>query len=250
LLTPKSALSLSLAVHELATNAAKFGSLSRPDGRVAVRWRLTDAGSVELSWCETGGPLVDAPTRRGFGSTLIERALAMETGGRATIHYLRSGVVCDVFLPASSISLGDSGAHHRPKDEPVVMAAAAETASEAFHILVVEDSFLLVTLIEDMFDDFGWQIVGPATTKAEALVLAESEVFDAALLDINLNGDMSWDVAVALKQRGIPFVFSTGYDTATALPDYLAGSPVMGKPFRRNQLEQRLRQVIVDKRGS
>jgi CheY-like chemotaxis protein len=169
----------------------------------------------------------------------------METGGRANIHYLRSGVVCDVFLPASSIAPGETRASHRTIDEPLAIAPVARRASDAFRILVVEDSFLLVTLIEDMFDDFGWKVVGPASTKAEALLMVECEMFDAALLDINLDGEMSWDVAVAIKDRGIPFVFSTGYDTATLLPDYLAGSLVLGKPFRRNQLEQRLREAIV-----
>ena len=76
-LTPKSALALSLVLHELATNAAKFGAFSRPGGSVAVQWRILGDGSIGLSWTESGGPVVEPPTRRGFGTSLIERALTL-----------------------------------------------------------------------------------------------------------------------------------------------------------------------------
>ena len=247
LLTPKSALSLSLAIHELATNAAKFGPLSHSEGRVTVSWILADDNSIELSWRETGGPPVLPPKRRGFGSTLIERALAMETGGRAKIHYLRAGVVCEVSLPASSVS--EFGAQAPLLDGPARAEAAPKGIQEAFRILVVEDSFLLLLSLETLFDNLNWEIVGPASRKADALALARTETFDAALLGVNLDGEMSWVVAEMLLERGIPFVFSTGYNSATLLPDHLAGSSVIGKPFTDMDVEQRLRQVIADKRG-
>lgn len=103
LLTPKAALVLSLAVHELATNASKYGALSVETGKVAIHWRKTEDGGTELHWIETGGPEVHKPRRRGFGSTLIERALAIETGGEAHIDFLPTGVQCMVSLPYSSI---------------------------------------------------------------------------------------------------------------------------------------------------
>jgi light-regulated signal transduction histidine kinase (bacteriophytochrome)/CheY-like chemotaxis protein len=250
-LTPKSALSLSLAIHELATNAAKYGALTLPSGHVAVGWRRTSDGGVELSWTETGGPLVEQPKRRGFGSTLIERALAMETGGRATVHYIRTGVICDVFLPASSVSASNADAQSSPNSQPdsSLMEEAPDARSpENFRILVVEDSFLLVTAIQAILDDLCWVTVGPATSRTEALALAQSEVFDAALLDVNLDGETSWDVARLLETLGIPFVFGTGYDVSSVLPDDLAGSPVIAKPFQSRDVEQRLRDVILAKR--
>jgi two-component system, chemotaxis family, sensor kinase Cph1 len=103
LLTPKAALVLSLAVHELATNASKYGALSVESGKVAISWQQTDEGGMELRWIETGGPAVRKPHRRGFGSTLIERALAIETGGEAHIDFLATGVQCVVSLPQSSL---------------------------------------------------------------------------------------------------------------------------------------------------
>jgi light-regulated signal transduction histidine kinase (bacteriophytochrome)/CheY-like chemotaxis protein len=250
LLTPKAALSLSLAVHELATNAAKYGAFTASLGHVAVDWRRASNGGVEMSWAETGGPLVEKPDRRGFGSTLIERALAMDTGGRAKVHFLAAGVVCDISLPPSSVissSIAPPVAATLKLEVRRVADVPAAASSGAFRILVVEDSFLLVTAIQTMIDDLGWVVVGPATCKADALTLAQSEAFDAALLDVNLDGETSWDVAAALQTRGIPFIFGTGYDVLSVLPEELAGSTIIAKPYYSKELEQRLREVIAHK---
>ena len=218
---------------------------------MAVGWRQATDGGVELSWTETGGPLVEQPKRRGFGSTLIERALSMETGGRAIMHYLRTGVVCDIFLPVSSVTYSGADAQGgaNSQTEGGLMADVPDAAPpEAFRILVVEDSFLLVMMIQAMLDDLGWVAVGPATRRSEALALAQSETFDAALLDVNLDGETSWDVAAVLRTRGISFVFGTGYDVSSVLPDDLAGSAVIAKPYDSRDVEQRLREVIAAKR--
>jgi light-regulated signal transduction histidine kinase (bacteriophytochrome) len=245
MLTPKSALSLSLAIHELATNAAKFGAFSQPLGRVAVRWMLTPGGDIDLTWREIGGPLVTPPTHAGFGTSLIERALAMETGGRAKLHYHPAGVVCDVFLPSSSVlqcSIREAGV---PQAEPTEVDRDPAGQGKPYRILVAEDAFLLVTLLQDMFDALGWEMVGPATRLADALQLARHEIFDAALLDINLDGTMSWEVADVLKERGIPFVFGTGYSVSAVLPENLAGSPLISKPYELSELRQVIERAIV-----
>jgi light-regulated signal transduction histidine kinase (bacteriophytochrome)/CheY-like chemotaxis protein len=249
-LTPKSALSLSLAIHELATNAAKYGAFSGPDGAVSVVWKLTTDGGVDLSWREVGGPPVEEPHRRGFGSTLIERALAMETGGRANLKYVRTGVVCDIFLPSTSIL------RHHPASEaprvstPAVNESPADEDMQPYRILVVEDSFLLVMALQDLFDDLGWQLVGPGTRLSDALELARTQTFDVALLDVNLDGAMSWEVAGVLKDRSLPFVFSTGYDVNGVLPPNLAGSTMLGKPFNLEAVETALRFAITNNPAS
>ncbi len=102
-LTPRCALSLSLAIHELATNAVKYGAFAKPGGGVAVSWTLGTSRDLDLQWRETNGPPVVKPTRTGFGSALIQRALAIETGGRALIQYPQAGLCCDIWLPAASI---------------------------------------------------------------------------------------------------------------------------------------------------
>lgn len=98
-LSPKTALSLSMALHELATNAMKYGALSTPGGRIRVAWDFAPdsaAARLDLTWTESGGPPVKPPTDRGFGSRLIERGLAAELSGSAAIDFNPEGVVCRI----------------------------------------------------------------------------------------------------------------------------------------------------------
>ncbi len=101
-LKPKQALALSMGLHELATNAGKYGALSVADGQVTVTWATRQVDQrvwLKLQWTETGGPLVQAPTRRGFGSRLIGDGLAYELDGNVTLEFLHSGVTCVIDLP-------------------------------------------------------------------------------------------------------------------------------------------------------
>lgn len=95
----RAATALSMAMHELATNAVKYGALSVGAGRVGLRWRTVEspgARTLRLEWSEHGGPAVTAPQRRGFGSRLIERALAYDLGGKAAIAFEPQGIVCTI----------------------------------------------------------------------------------------------------------------------------------------------------------
>lgn len=103
-LSPTAAVTMTLAFHELATNAAKFGALSRPEGRVSVAWTVGRTGTdraVEIEWREERGPRVEPPARRGFGSRLIERGAARELGGQITLDFAPGGVACAFHLPLS-----------------------------------------------------------------------------------------------------------------------------------------------------
>jgi PAS domain S-box-containing protein len=105
--TARVALALSMLLHELATNALKYGSLSNATGTVSVTWSIVDEGGtpaaprmrLNLRWEEQGGPPVTIPTRKGFGSRMIERGLAGELGGEAQINYEPEGVVCTLDVP-------------------------------------------------------------------------------------------------------------------------------------------------------
>lgn len=108
-LDSKTALSLSMALHELSTNAAKYGAFSVPAGRVSVDWRIEDGGAeplLRLVWRESGGPPVSPPDRRGFGSKLIERGLAAELRGVVRLNFALTGVVCTIDAPLSSVGAG------------------------------------------------------------------------------------------------------------------------------------------------
>jgi len=100
---PRCAMMLSLALHELATNAAKYGALSTAAGRVSVVWDLPDpvAKTITLSWSETNGPRVQAPQHRGFGSRLIEEAFPQQFQGRVSLAYDQTGVRCTLEFPTA-----------------------------------------------------------------------------------------------------------------------------------------------------
>jgi two-component sensor histidine kinase len=101
-LKPKPALTLAMVLHELATNAAKYGSLSAPGGLLAVAWAVTDgeAGrSLQIEWRESGGPAVRQPQHRGFGSRLVERGITKELKGSARISFDPDGVRCSMGIP-------------------------------------------------------------------------------------------------------------------------------------------------------
>ena len=99
LVNPKQALTLSLVMHELAANAAKYGALSVASGRVEIGWGIEPDRSLVLTWQESGGPHVASPQRRGFGSQLIEFNLAHEFGGEAKLDYRPTGVECVLRIP-------------------------------------------------------------------------------------------------------------------------------------------------------
>jgi chemotaxis family two-component system sensor kinase Cph1 len=242
MLAPKSALSLSLGIHELATNAVKYGALSVEDGALSVAWKIGESGGLDLTWRESGGPEVKMPMRRGFGSTLIERALRMETGGQSDLRFEPSGVVCTINLPASTVTGTAATTSSMPAiAEPA--ARPAEPVKGGKRILVVEDSSLVLMLIEDVIADLNWDIVGPALRLSEGVTLARESDFDAALLDVNLDGKMSWEIGEILQQRGIPFAFTTGYDSSTVLPERFNGQLIVNKPFSGDDIGRALHKL-------
>jgi PAS domain S-box-containing protein len=101
-LPPAAAQALAMALHELATNAAKYGALSRPEGRVEVAWQGGRRAPLVLTWTETGGPRVARPRRRGLGTAILQRALAGSLGGRTQMDWRPEGLVCELSLPAEA----------------------------------------------------------------------------------------------------------------------------------------------------
>jgi two-component sensor histidine kinase len=101
-LSPQVAVNFSLAVHELATNAVKYGALSSPGGRVRVHWQR-DGESFVFDWREMGGPEVRKPTKKGFGTRLIERTLAAEIRGRVELEFDQAGLICRVSTNHASV---------------------------------------------------------------------------------------------------------------------------------------------------
>ena len=185
-LTPGATMAVAMALHELTTNAVKYGALSVAEGRVRIEFARDADGSLTLEWIESGGPEVIPPRRRGFGSLLIEGSIRTEVGGAAEVRYLRGGLVCSITIPAAQIV---------PRSEPAAPAPAAErdapeggrgAAADCGNILLVEDQSMVAQDTKRRLESFGYKVVGPAHTVEEAMRLANSEPLGAAILDINL----------------------------------------------------------------
>jgi PAS domain S-box-containing protein len=110
LLLPRAAVALAMGLHELATNAAKYGALHVPEGRVSLLWEIDGRSpqTLFMTWSEQGGPKVAAPCRRSFGSAMIEGALASDLGGTATLYFDPEGVRCVIEAPLDEVA-ADAG---------------------------------------------------------------------------------------------------------------------------------------------
>ena len=111
-------------------------------------------------------------------------------------------------------------------------------------ILVVEDEMIVAMLIEDILTDMGATVIGPAARVSRAIELLSVESVDAALLDVNLAGEMTTPVAEELRRRGIPFAFATGYGVA-GVPEGFAGQPLLQKPFQERDLQEVMTRVLA-----
>jgi CheY-like chemotaxis protein len=116
-------------------------------------------------------------------------------------------------------------------------------------VLLVEDEMLVAWLVGDMLAELGCAVVGPASSVNQALAMIDAEAIDAAVLDVNLDGKMSYAVADALTARGVPFVFSTGYDKDSLLDGYRT-FPVLQKPCHRSELSDTLAKLLTPKEPS
>lgn len=110
-------------------------------------------------------------------------------------------------------------------------------------VLIIEDESHVAMMLEVLLQDMGFEVAGMATRFGDAMAKARSLDFDVAVLDVNLDGEPSYPVAEAIAERGIGFVFATGYG-ADRLPESLRSHPVLQKPYRMGDLKQALQQVV------
>jgi PAS domain S-box-containing protein len=240
MLDTQSTTHLALVLHELATNARKYGALSVPHGRLSVSWQMRTDGerSLLMQWKESDGPKISAPTTRGFGTTLIEQTLRGH-GGAATIHYGADGLTCDIRLPLPQEIRASGGIL------PTALQAGMELsmlqhdnnalALKGKRILLIEDEPLVLMDLESILTAAGCEIVGPAGTLEAAKRLVAEADCDIALVDVNLAGSPVDELAAGLTRKDVPFAFVTGYGRE-ALPRGFQEAAMLGKPFNQDQL--------------
>ncbi|MGY4801880.1 HWE histidine kinase domain-containing protein [Teichococcus aerofrigidensis] len=238
LLQPAAYTTLALVMHELVTNAAKYGALCDRHGEVDVCWDFTPCGGLELLWRERGGPPVRPPRRQGFGTTILERAVPHDLGGEADLRYRLEGIEARFLLPADCVQRAEGASPPAAPARPAREPAAEFTLSG--RVLLVEDNLLIAMDAEDQLRRLGAAEVDVAAGVQTALRLLEQAPPAFALLDVNLGRESSFPVADALLARGIPFLFATGYGEADAFPDRLRGVAVISKPYSSTELRAAL----------
>lgn len=242
-LDAKSAVQLALVLHELSTNARKYGALHAEAGHLSITWKVEAHPTPQLSllWQESGVANLSAPENRGFGTTLIERSLDGQ-GGSARIEYAPEGLTCAITLPLRDTQETPWLPGERRLDHGVRPNDRGELRGK--RVLVVEDEPLVSMELETLLEEAGCEVVGPAGTASAARLLIETEAIDLAVLDVNIDGYPTDAVAEAVTRKGIPFLFATGYDE-DGIPKAFAGTPVIRKPFEGRHLIDMLSQLIT-----
>jgi two-component sensor histidine kinase/CheY-like chemotaxis protein len=231
-LEPTTAQTLALALHELATNAAKYGALSTAAGKLALHWEQRGE-SLNIVWHETAGPRTQQPSATGFGTQIITGSIERQLGGATEFEWLPTGLRCTLTVPRSELPAAREPANEA-NEAP---AATPPHAMPARRVMVVEDEALVALVLADQLIDMGLSVIGPCSSVAQAAAAVAEHEFEAAILDVNLGGELVYPVAELLTARGIPFVFITGYGHES-IDRRFAHAPILEKPVDREVLEK------------
>ena len=247
-LQPQAFSTFALIIHELVTNSSKYGSLSE-SGRVEVTLQHKPGKGLYFKWCEIDGPTVLPPTRRGFGSVIIERVVPFDLQGTAEMRFLATGVEADFFIPERHISLIPVRQQYTA---PVRVADGSTTTPsplrqrplDGLSVLLVEDNLIVALEAEDMLRALGAQAIHTASTIVAALLILDTHKIHFAVLDINLGFETSLDLASRLRASTIPFIFASGYGENINLGEINQATLAVSKPYDREQLGFAITQTL------
>jgi len=241
MLSARTAQPIGMLLHELATNAVKYGALSVPQGQVLLHWARLPGGDIGLIWQERDGPPVFAPAQAGFGTTLVHQIVTSQLSGRFAADWAPTGLTLDVRLPETILQ----GAPDAEEDETEQARAPADQAAQAGGtLLIVEDEPLLAMQLSTALSTLGWTVLGVAGSIEDAnRLLAEQPRPDVAILDVDLGGAPVFPLARSLRRAGIPFIFCTGYEDVGYSWEF-AGCTVVRKPATALQIVTALRDVV------
>ena len=234
---------MALVLHELCTNAAKYGALSKPGAELSVDWRFGPHGECEIHWRESGGPIVSPPDRRGFGTVLIDRSIPYDLGGKSRVDYCPAGVEGRFCIPQKHIKpKGDSGEDLKTAHSAKSPGGRADLSGNT--LLLVEDQLLIALDVESMLGELGITDVTTSGSVADAMKKLSSVSPTVAVLDVNLGNETSIPIARELTRRRIPFVFATGYGERGMVPVEFAEIPLVRKPYDSESLMSALVRVM------
>lgn len=235
---------VSLVVHELTTNAVKYGALSVPEGRVHVPLDAV-ADAIRMTWLARGGPAAHAPNEAGFGTRLIEQAVPHELGGTALLEFEDDGVRAVFTLPKVYFGPPQPEDTSEPEVPTLINAPPAPSKGISGRAMVLEDNFIIAQEVASQLEEFWFGSTEVFSGVDGALDFLQDQQVDFAMLDANLGeGRSSVPVAMALRERGLPFLFVTGYGDSVASDPCLADVPCLRKPICADTLEAIIREVL------
>ncbi|OJU08819.1 MAG: two-component system sensor histidine kinase/response regulator [Caulobacterales bacterium 68-7] len=234
MLNPQAFSTMALVLHELVTNSTKYGGLSAPGGGVTISWKRNDSGDLIFDWEEAGGPPVKAPTRKGFGTTIIDRSVPYDLGGSASIEYDPKGVHAVFCIPARHVTAPTTPGMPLIKYPRPAVGHPQHTPTgvlKGHDLLLVEDSLIIALDAEDIVARLGAETVATAASVAAAFDSIDARAPTVAVLDINLGDSTSFAIADRLAKLGVPFLFATGYGEQANLPLEHKDRMVVQKPY-------------------
>jgi len=250
-LTPASAQNLSMALHELTTNALKYGSLSVAGGKLLVSWDwesgAKDEKLLRFRWKELGGPTVTAPGTKGFGSTVIERILRAQLGAQSEIRYAPEGLDVTCRIPASRIVSGASVGKSTIAPVAILPQIDLEPIRNA-RILVVDDEWLVAEQHAQALAGAGANVVGPFHTLDAAIRAVAEQELDFAVLDYNLDGNAVSPLVDTLERNGTPMLIVSGFGSELELAGRLDHLAFLAKPVSPAAMLGRVAQLIARER--
>jgi two-component sensor histidine kinase/DNA-binding response OmpR family regulator len=236
MLLPATAQAVALALHELATNAAKYGALSTETGKLRLSWSI-GSEALEFEWQETGGPPAKPPSSLGFGLTIVRSSIEAQFRGGVEYDWRPEGLRCRLIIPRAQIVNAELAVQKSQVVRKPVSAASSARSLAGKRLLMVEDEFLVGMMAKKLLENLGATVIGPHARLADGLAAARSERFDGALLDFNLAGELAEPLADFLIAHGVPFVFLTGYQRDSIDRRY-ANVPLLQKPIEPESLER------------
>jgi CheY-like chemotaxis protein len=228
-LGPAAAQTLALTLHEMATNAAKYGALSTASGSLEVTW-ATEKGDLVLKWIEKGASKPQKPPSGGLGTRIVKQSIEAQLGGRVRTEWREDGVRCTLRVPLQNVTNAASA-----KGDASDCLTQVGKKIEGNRVLIVEDESLVAMELGECLSALGFEIVGSVSTLAAAKEVATKQEFDGAILDINLAGELVYPVADILMERKKPFIFVTGY-RSEAVESRFKDIAVLQKPIDRAML--------------
>ena len=243
LISPDAATSIVLVVHELLTNAAKYGALSSSQqGVLTVNWQYDNHRNLHLTWSEQTNSKVEPPSRNGFGMTLIQRIIPHELGGEVKVDFQPDGLQVSLTIPARFISEPQRNLN-KVASEDISSSVSSSVLPDS--VLIIEDNLIIAMDIQKKLQNNGVKEAGIAGSLKAAEAYLQHARPDIIVSDVHLGNDTTLSFLEAAITTGIPCIIISGYGEDLQKSAMLKDVPVLTKPVTDKLLLETLRKQWV-----